>query len=69
MLYMWYADLNFRYIAHLWRRSKRRLMKKYRIWRYTREHNKEIKLNSKTESATLPLQHFPSSVEGMSMRI
>lgn len=31
----------FRYIAHLWRRGKRRLMKRYRVWLYRRQQKQE----------------------------
>ncbi|KAK7571216.1 hypothetical protein V9T40_014820 [Parthenolecanium corni] len=55
-----YAEM-IKYIAHLYRRTKRRLMKKYRIWKYTRQQKKEAKQYSKASSATLPLQHFSSS--------
>lgn len=33
-----------RYIAHLWRRSKRRLMKRYRLWLYKRQQKREQNL-------------------------
>ncbi|XP_015590684.1 voltage-dependent T-type calcium channel subunit alpha-1G isoform X2 [Cephus cinctus] len=33
-----------KYIAHLWRRSKRRLMKKYRLYLYSRQQKREQKL-------------------------
>lgn len=40
------------------------MMKRYRIWRYTRQQKKEAKLVSKTAATTLPLQHFSTSTEG-----
>lgn len=33
-----------RYIAHLWRRGKRRLMKRYRLWLYKRQQKREQNL-------------------------
>lgn len=38
-----YAEI-VKYIAHLWRRSKRRLLKKIRLLRYRREQRRERKI-------------------------
>ncbi|KAF5289783.1 hypothetical protein FQA39_LY03700 [Lamprigera yunnana] len=38
-----YAEI-VKYIAHLWRRSKRRLMKKFRLFRYRQEQRRERKI-------------------------
>ncbi|KAK6624355.1 hypothetical protein RUM44_011214 [Polyplax serrata] len=38
-----YAEI-VKYIAHLWRRTKRRLLKKYRVYRYRRQHEQDRKL-------------------------
>ncbi|XP_012271946.2 voltage-dependent T-type calcium channel subunit alpha-1H [Orussus abietinus] len=38
-----YAEI-VKYIAHLWRRGKRRLMKKYRLYLYSRQQKREQKL-------------------------
>ncbi|XP_065204837.1 voltage-dependent T-type calcium channel subunit alpha-1H-like isoform X2 [Planococcus citri] len=57
-----YAEM-IKYIAHIYRRGKRRLIKRYRVWRYTRQQKKEAKRISKTAATTLPLQHLSSSAE------
>ncbi|KYN07935.1 Voltage-dependent T-type calcium channel subunit alpha-1G [Cyphomyrmex costatus] len=38
-----YAEI-VKYIAHLWRRGKRRLMKRYRLWLYRRQQKREQNL-------------------------
>jgi hypothetical protein len=43
----------FRYVAHLWRRSKRRLLKKYRLYRYRRQQQREQKQAG--DGATTPV--------------
>lgn len=42
--------LNDRYIAHLWRRGKRKLMKRYRLYLYSKQQkHDEILLKDKLE--------------------
>ena len=51
----------FRYVAHLWRRGKRRLLKKYRVYRYKRQHELERKLimtQNLTEPSGVPPPSF-----------
>jgi len=40
-----------RYIAHLWRRGKRRLMKRYRLWLYRRQQKREQNLLKEQQSS------------------
>lgn len=42
-----------RYIAHLWRRGKRRLMKRYRLWLYKRQQKREQNLLKEQQSQAI----------------
>ncbi|KAF6199055.1 hypothetical protein GE061_007080 [Apolygus lucorum] len=44
-----------RYLAHLFRRGKRRLIKKYRLWKYRRQQRREKKKEEEERSPVLPL--------------
>ncbi|XP_071560723.1 ca[2+]-channel protein alpha[[1]] subunit T isoform X5 [Temnothorax nylanderi] len=44
-----YAEI-VKYIAHLWRRGKRRLMKRYRLWVYRRQQKREQNLLKEPQS-------------------
>ncbi|EGI61013.1 Voltage-dependent T-type calcium channel subunit alpha-1G [Acromyrmex echinatior] len=46
-----YAEI-VKYIAHLWRRGKRRLMKRYRLWLYRRQQKREQNLLKEQQSQT-----------------
>ncbi|XP_066907873.1 voltage-dependent T-type calcium channel subunit alpha-1G isoform X3 [Halyomorpha halys] len=56
-----YAEI-VKYVAHLFRRGKRRLIKKYRLWKYRRQQRKEKKNSPVTPLAnTILLRPFPPS--------
>ncbi|KMQ95168.1 voltage-dependent t-type calcium channel subunit alpha-1g-like protein [Lasius niger] len=44
-----YAEI-VKYIAHLWRRGKRRLMKRYRLWLYKKQQKREQNLLKEQQS-------------------
>lgn len=46
-----YAEI-VKYIGHLWRRGKRRLMKRYRLWLYRRQQKREQNLLKDQQSQT-----------------
>ncbi|XP_050464943.1 voltage-dependent T-type calcium channel subunit alpha-1G isoform X6 [Cataglyphis hispanica] len=47
-----YAEI-VKYIAHLWRRGKRRLMKRYRLWLYKRQQKREQNLLKEQQSQAI----------------
>ncbi|XP_072749340.1 ca[2+]-channel protein alpha[[1]] subunit T isoform X3 [Anoplolepis gracilipes] len=53
-----YAEI-VKYIAHLWRRGKRRLMKRYRLWLYKRQQKREQNLLK--EQQTQPIRSNAAS--------
>ncbi|KAF7415260.1 hypothetical protein HZH68_003749 [Vespula germanica] len=53
-----YAEI-VKYIAHLWRRGKRRLMKRYRLWKYRRQQKREQNL-LKEQQQGQPFRSAPS---------
>ncbi|XP_049799603.1 voltage-dependent T-type calcium channel subunit alpha-1G [Schistocerca nitens] len=53
-----YAEI-VKYVAHLWRRGKRRLMKKWRVWRYRRQQRRQAK------AGAISLQHCGNNGAGM----
>ncbi|XP_073996715.1 ca[2+]-channel protein alpha[[1]] subunit T isoform X3 [Rhodnius prolixus] len=52
-----------KYLAHLFRRGKRRLVKKYRLWKYRRQQRREKKKESPVQplANTILLKSYPSA--------
>ncbi|XP_069691068.1 voltage-dependent T-type calcium channel subunit alpha-1G isoform X2 [Periplaneta americana] len=54
-----YAEI-VKYVAHLWRRGKRRLLKKYRLYRYRRQQQREQKQAGVPTQGAMTLQQYRS---------
>lgn len=60
-----------RYIAHLWRRGKRRLMKRYRLWLYRRQQKREQNLlkEQQTQVSRSNVAAGPNRVPGGNFKL